>query len=68
MLAHGPTGFPRSRPGDRGDDGDSIIACGPDGSWRYYVQPIPFTAHCDLDQSAGGTLQLPLPPPGLSRD
>jgi hypothetical protein len=28
--------------------------------------PVLFTVHPDLDQSAGGTRQLPLPPPGLS--
>jgi hypothetical protein len=28
--------------------------------------PVPFTVRPDLGESAGGTRQLPLPPPGLS--
>ena len=28
--------------------------------------PILFTVCCDLEQSASGSWQLPLPPPGLS--
>jgi hypothetical protein len=29
--------------------------------------PFLFTVRCDLSQSASGTRQLPLPPPGLSQ-
>jgi len=28
--------------------------------------PLLFAVRCDLEQSAGGSHQLPLPPPGLS--
>jgi len=30
--------------------------------------PFLFTVRCDLEQSASGSRQLPLPPPGLSHD
>jgi len=33
-----------------------------------YVLPFLFAVRCDLEQSASGPRQLPLPPPGLSRE
>ena len=36
-----------------GDDDDSLIACDPIGSWRYYVQSVPFAVCHDLSQPAG---------------
>jgi len=54
---------------DDDDDDDSLIVCDPflDHDDIIY-SPFLFTVRCDLEQSASGSRQLPLPPPGLSHN